>query len=93
MKEMCKYIRQWLRLAEGDLESANHRLTLYPYKLEVICYLCEHSAEKMLKGFLASMEKEIPKTHDLMRLCRMCMQEDESFDELFESCSRLMPYG
>ena len=28
------YIKQWLELAEGDLASAKHLLTLYPHKLE-----------------------------------------------------------
>ena len=65
----------------------------HPYKLEVICYLCEQSAEKMLKGFLASVKKEIPKTHDLMKLCRDCVEVEPSFDELFDSCARLVPYG
>lgn len=93
MNETYNYISQWLRLAEGDLESANHLLTLHPFKLEVICYLCEQSAEKMLKGFLASTMKEIPKTHDLMKLCRLCAEEDKELDDLFDSCARLMPYG
>ena len=93
MNETYNYIKQWLKLAEGDLESANHLLTLHPYKLEVICYLCEQSAEKMFKGYLASTEKEIPKTHDLMKLCRLCVEVDPSFDELFDSCARLVPFG
>ena len=93
MSETYNYINQWLRLAENDLASANHLLGLHPYKLEVICYLCEQSAEKMLKGYLACNRMEIPKTHDLMKLCRLCMEVDTEFDELFDSCSRLMPYG
>jgi len=65
MSETYSYISQWLNLAEGDLASANHLLTLHPYKLEVICYLCEQAAEKMFKGFLASIEKEISKTYEV----------------------------
>ncbi|MDR0948140.1 MAG: HEPN domain-containing protein [Lachnospiraceae bacterium] len=86
-------INQWFKLAEGDLESAKYLLGLHPYKLEVICYLCEQSTEKMLKGFLAATVKEIPKSHDLMKLCRLCMEKDKEFDQLFDSCSRLMPYA
>lgn len=51
MKSKNSYIKQWLELAEGDLLAANHLLTLYPHKLEVICCLCEQSSEKMLKAF------------------------------------------
>lgn len=28
-----------------------------------------------------------------MKLCRLCVEEDRAFDELFDSCARLMPYG
>lgn len=93
MSEESNYIRRWLELAEGDWKSANHLLTLYPHQLEVICYLCEQSAEKLLKGFLVRYMEEIPRTHDLMRLCRLCNEQDTDFAELFDSCARLMPYG
>lgn len=93
MSEMSNYIRRWLELAEGDWKSANHLLTLYPHQLEVICYLCEQSAEKLLKGFLVPYMEDIPRTHDLMKLCRLCEEQDADFAELFDPCARLMPYG
>lgn len=93
MSEMSNYIRRWLELAEGDWKSANHLLTLYPHQLEVICYLCEQSAEKLLKGFLVPYTEDIPRTHDLMKLCRLCEEQDADFGELYDQCARLMPYG
>lgn len=94
MNELNSYIRQWLELAEGDYLSAEHLLTLYPHKLEVICYLCEQSAEKMLKSFLVPyLEEDIPRTHDLMKLCRMCKEHDQEFDDILDECARLTPYG
>lgn len=93
MNEMYNYMKQWFDLAEGDYLSARHLLTLYPHKLEVICYLCEQTAEKMLKGFLVPYQDEIPRTHDLMYLCRMCKEQDVSFDKIMDECARLMPYG
>lgn len=47
----------------------------------------------MLKGFLVPYQEEIPRTHDLMRLCRMCREEDADFDGIIDECARLMPYG
>ena len=44
-------VNEWLKYANNDLEAANHLLTLHPLKLEIICYLCQQSAEKMLKAF------------------------------------------
>ncbi len=93
MNEVSNYIKQWIELAEGDFLSAKHLLTLYPHKLEVICYLCEQSAEKMLKSFLVPYHEEVPRTHDLMRLCRLCREQDAEFDKIIDECARLMPYG
>lgn len=47
----------------------------------------------MLKGFLVSYQDEIPRTHDLMRLCRLCRELDEDFEHIFDECARLTPYG
>ena len=47
MSEICSTVKQWFNLEQGDYESAKHLLTLYPLRLEVICYLCEQSAENI----------------------------------------------
>lgn len=85
--------RQWLKLAQGDAQSAQHLLTLYPQPLEVISYLCEQSAEKMLKAFLCANRQEIPRTHDLMKLNRLCQEHMPEFKTIMESCANLNPYG
>ncbi len=90
---MTETARRWLDLAENDKLSAQHLLTLHPMPIEVICYLCEQSAEKNLKGYLCVSENEIPKTHDLMKLNRLCQNQDATFIEIMESCSNLTPYG
>lgn len=66
---------------------------MHPVPLEVICYLCEQSTEKLLKGFLLANEEEAPKRHDLKELCKRCMAIDESFQELADACIVLSPYG
>ena len=38
-------VKEWLKYAGNDLEAANHLLTLHPLKLEIICYLCQQSAD------------------------------------------------
>lgn len=93
MNEILLLVNQWTRLADGDIASAKHLLTLYPQRLEVICYLCEQSSEKYLKGFLCANKIEPPRTHDLMNLCRSCAKIDKSFMTILESCSNLTPYG
>lgn len=93
MHEINHVSEQWFALAKGDKASAEHLLSLYPLRLEVICYLCEQSVEKLLKGFLSMQEVVPPRTHDLMKLCRMCSEYNEQFNDVLEACSNLNPYG
>ncbi len=65
MNEVSNYIKQWIELAEGDFLSAKHLLTLYPHKLEVICYLCEQSAEKIMDTIQPKMQHVIKELEEL----------------------------
>lgn len=71
--------------ANDDLISAKYLLGLYPYKMEIICYHCRQSAEKMLKGFLISK--------DLKLLRRICGKIADGFDDIEEAYVRLTAYG
>ena len=75
---------EWLDLAEMDLGAV---------PVEIICYHCEQAAEKMLKGTLAQFGMEPPKTHDLIQLCKLCMERDPQFEQLADACVELTPYG
>jgi HEPN domain-containing protein len=86
-------VKQWHDFANDDLITAKYLLGLYPHKLEIICYHCQQSAEKMLKGFLLSRDIEPPRTHDLRLLRRMCGEIADSFDDIEEACVRLTAYG
>jgi HEPN domain-containing protein len=86
-------IKSWHDFANDDLAAAKYLLGLHPLKLEIICYHCQQSAEKILKGFLISKEIEPPRTHDLRLLRRMCGQNNEDFDDIEDACVRLSAYG
>ncbi|NJD01515.1 MAG: HEPN domain-containing protein [Ruminiclostridium sp.] len=58
-------VKLWHDFANDDLVTAKYLLNLYPLKLEIICYHCQQSAEKILKGFLIDKDIEPPRTHDL----------------------------
>ncbi len=55
--------KEWFKIAESDLSSAVFLQKMRPTPVEIICYHCQQSAEKYLKGFL-SLKEEIQKTHD-----------------------------
>jgi len=86
-------VKEWLKYASNDLEAANHLLTLFPLKLEIICYLCQQSAEKMLKAFWLYSDVFPPKTHDLEVLRSKCEEFDASFLNLAGECIRLNDYS
>ena len=85
--------QEWQRLAEMDLHSAEFLLNMHPVPLEIICYHCQQSAEKYLKGYLVLNGKNPPKTHDLDELCKLCADMSDTFTEIADHCSDLTAYG
>jgi HEPN domain-containing protein len=85
---------EWLQIAYSDYDSAKF---LYDYKVpkpvEIICYHCQQSAEKSLKAFICANDIDIPKTHEVKRICAQCAEIDESFTALFDDCEELEVYA
>ena len=84
---------EWHELAKMDLAAAEFLLDMRPVPVEIICYHCEQAAEKLLKGVLVCFDIEPPKTHDLVKLCKLCCELDEQFEQLADACIELTPYG
>ena len=80
---------EWLDFAYMDLSAAEHLLTMRPLPVEIICYHCEQAAEKFLKATLVQFDREPPKTHDLIQLCKLCCEVDTRFEQLADSCIAL----
>ncbi|MDD2401361.1 MAG: HEPN domain-containing protein [Clostridia bacterium] len=59
---------------------------MFPIPLEIICYHCQQSAEKYLKGYIALNEGSIVKTYDLTMLNKICIQYDCEFRKIEEDC-------
>jgi HEPN domain-containing protein len=86
--------KQWFRLAGLDLSVAEHlHKNMYPTPDEPICFHCQQSAEKYLKGFLVFNEIEPPKTHNLPILQEMCKEISANFSKLFKKCVFLNKFG
>ena len=87
-------INQWFYIAADDLEVAKGCLEKYhPPKLSIACYHAQQSAEKSLKGYLTGCDIEPPHIHDLIELCKMCIELNASFNTILEECENLNPYG
>ena len=64
-----EFVAEWFRYAFMDFDNAKFLFeNRYPPPLEIICYHCQQSAEKYLKGILVSYDIEPEKTHDLNKL-------------------------
>jgi HEPN domain-containing protein len=87
-------LRQWFSIAEHDLAIAEHAFkNMHPAPLEQICFHCQQSVEKDLKGFLVLNGVEPPKIHDLPPLLEMCADKDTSFSLLKAKCTFMTKYG
>jgi HEPN domain-containing protein len=85
--------QEWFEIAKLDFESAKYLQSMQPVPLEIICYHCQQTAEKYLKGFLAYYGKEVTKTHDLVLLNKLCQDIDAEFEKIAEDALLLTDYG
>ena len=85
--------QEWRRFAAMDLDSAEYLLKMHPVPIEIICYHCQQSAEKYLKGYLVLCGKNPPKIHDLDELCKLCTKLSDTFKNIADYCSDLTAYG
>jgi HEPN domain-containing protein len=88
-----QWVESWIRKAETDLTAAE-RLCSFPDILaDVVCFHCQQSVEKALKGFLISKGKEIGKTHDLVLLIEESLVWEPSFRVYLKECAELNNYA
>ena len=86
-----KLVKEWIIKSQNDLKSAQ---ILYREDgpTDSLCFHCQQSAEKMLKGFLVFNKKEFPKIHDLIHLLTLCRKIDKNFKSLENEISFLNRY-
>jgi len=86
--------KDWLRYAQSDLNTANQMFyNVHPKETEISCYHSQQCAEKALKAFVFFNDIEPPWTHNLVELCQICIEYDDTFSEILTVCSDLTPYG
>ena len=81
---------RWFEFAEEDRVVA--RISLDKEIYNQACFHAHQGVEKMLKGYLAEKNKEIPKTHFIGVLLKLCLAADERFNILGDSCFKLDNY-
>jgi len=83
----------WFEKAENDLISAEYLMTMKNPPLDIVCYHCQQTAEKYLKGFLAYNDIEPPHIHDIKLLIIECSKIKENFSDIVDIGAFLNPYA
>jgi HEPN domain-containing protein len=63
---------EWMRYAKADNTAAVSLTSHHPIQLEIVCFHCQQAGEKALKAILAYHDEEIPRTHNLYEILRLC---------------------
>jgi HEPN domain-containing protein len=69
----------WLQYAKDDLHSAETLMKASIYNM--VCFHSQQAVEKTLKAIIAFYDKDIMRTHNLIRLYKIC--EDFHHEKLF----------
>ena len=84
-----KIVKEWLNKAEEDLNFAKITLKEGDNFYAQICFHFHQAAEKYLKSFIVANELEFEKTHNLIKLLKICSIQNPSLISLMEECERL----
>jgi HEPN domain-containing protein len=87
-------LRQWFSISNDDLKTAEHLANnMHPVPEEIVCFHCQQSIEKDLKGYLLYNSIVAPKIHDLTGLLELCEKANANFASLLEKCNYVNKYS
>ena len=89
-------VNEWIRFAQMDYDAANKMAKEFrPIPIEIICYHCQQSVEKIFKAYTISQDGTFTKTHDLVFLLNQCKIFSDDFnDSTFDRiCTTLRAYA
>ena len=74
---------EWFAMGDKDLRSAK---ILFDHDAdnEIVCFHCQQTLEKYLKGYLIAVTGELQERHNLLKLCKKAMQQDNKFNEFLK---------
>ncbi len=86
-----KRYEEWFNMANKDLLSAQ---ILFEHEADygIICFHCQQTLEKYLKGYLLRQTGMIQEGHNLVKLCKRAMVYESGFKEFVKDCALLNTY-
>jgi HEPN domain-containing protein len=85
-------VLKWIIFAQNDFDVASREAGRFRPLVEVVCYHCQQSAEKILKAYTIAKTNILTKTHILGDLLNDCEQHASDFNNFRSICSRLTPH-
>ena len=90
--DKLKLVREWFTFAKENLLFARAGMKEDFAPFHTICFLCQGSAEKHLKGYLISKGWKLKKIHDLDELVEAATEFEPNFEKLFPFAEILNEY-
>jgi len=86
-------VKKWILFAQMDFDCATSMAEKFRPPLEIVCYHCQQTAEKILKAYIIANTNAPPKkTHELEDLLKTCVQYCADFDKFRAMCGSLTSY-
>jgi HEPN domain-containing protein len=80
---MNRLTAEWVQKAEDDFTVAQRMLRARKQPIyDAVCFHSQQCAEKYLKAFLQENSRDIPKTHKLLDLLKLCKEVDNNLEIL-----------
>lgn len=86
-------MQEWIKKAENDLLNAKTVIKIPNPPTDTICFHAQQCAEKYLKAFLISKDKEIIRTHNLRFLLEECQEFAGDLEKIREEAIILNSYS
>jgi HEPN domain-containing protein len=93
MDKKKKLIADWIDKAEHDLGMAELAKEHKPEYKDMICFHCQQAAEKYLKAGLIQIDCTFKKTHSLVYLLDLLVDQDSEAHTLYPFAEVLEDYG
>jgi HEPN domain-containing protein len=84
--------QKWIIRAQMDFDSATREAEYFRPPIEVVCSLCQQSAEKILKAYTLAKENTRKQTHTMEDLLNDCERHSPEFSKFKKACSQLTQY-
>jgi len=87
-----KLAKEWFDIGEEKFNFAQSSFEEFNRFYPQICFQCQQTVEKYLKGFLVLHTKKVPRIHDLPELVKICSKINKEFSKFLEKASILSQF-